>query len=283
VHLLIHATDLNVKHKLGGKNKHASAAYTEDWDDGGEWWEGEQEAEDDVAEVGRRRVGEGGGSAGSRSDAVGVVDGGGGGGGGGGGEESVTASIKTVYEEVALAKMSAAMEWLTHLMCSIDSREKVVVFAHHRRVMNLLQKWAVATHIRHVRVDGHTCSRDRYERIRSLGEDAGLRMALVSVTAGGQGVDLSAASTAVFVELPPDVSWCKQVLSLLAFLALYFAGTKVRILMCGGASRLRTGYTAAASAAKQYPATTSWHARWNTRLPKSRSRSMIRIGGRRSI
>ncbi len=30
------------------------------------------------------------------------------------------------------------------------------------------------------------------------------------LSAGGQGLDLSAASIAIFVELPPDVSWCRQ-------------------------------------------------------------------------
>jgi hypothetical protein len=35
------------------------------------------------------------------------------------------------------------------------------------------------------------------------------QVALVSVTAGGMGLDLSVASVAVFVELPPDVAWLR--------------------------------------------------------------------------
>lgn len=123
--------------------------------------------------------------------------------------EEIPAHIKTVYQQVALAKLSGACEWLGHLM-SATVAEKVVVFAHHRRVMNALQHWAVRMNFCHVRIDGETSQRDRFERIRTFGDKAEMRLALVSVTAGGQGIDLTAASIAVFVELPPDVSWCRQ-------------------------------------------------------------------------
>lgn len=60
-------------------------------------------------------------------------------------------------------------------------------------------------------LDGSAPARDRHARIRQFKEKEDVRIALVSVTAGGQGVDLSAASVGVFVEMPPDVSWCRQV------------------------------------------------------------------------
>jgi SNF2 family DNA or RNA helicase len=59
-------------------------------------------------------------------------------------------------------------------------------------------------------LDGSTPAKDRHVRLNRFKQRQEIRIALVSVTAGGQGLDLSAASVGVFVELPPDVGWCRQ-------------------------------------------------------------------------
>lgn len=59
-------------------------------------------------------------------------------------------------------------------------------------------------------LDGSTPAKDRHARLNRFKQRQDVRIALVSVTAGGQGLDLSAASVGVFVELPPDVGWCRQ-------------------------------------------------------------------------
>jgi len=41
-------------------------------------------------------------------------------------------------------------------MSAMPTREKVVVFAHHRRVLNALQNWALRQKVPHVRIDGAT-------------------------------------------------------------------------------------------------------------------------------
>ena len=51
---------------------------------------------------------------------------------------------------------------------------------------------------------------DSFPRSPSASSSAPPQVALVSVTAGGMGLDLSVASVAVFVELPPDVAWLRQ-------------------------------------------------------------------------
>ena len=59
-------------------------------------------------------------------------------------------------------------------------------------------------------LDGSTPAKERHVRLNRFTQRQDVRIALVSVTAGGQGLDLSAASVGVFVELPPDVGWCRQ-------------------------------------------------------------------------
>lgn len=61
-----------------------------------------------------------------------------------------------------------------------------------------------------VRIDGATEASERHRLVREFKESAHLRVALVSVTAGGVGLDLTAASGVVFVELPTVVALVEQ-------------------------------------------------------------------------
>jgi len=121
-----------------------------------------------------------------------------------GGVQTAGEGVKTLYQQVALAKLPSALQWLACLMRSVGEGEKVVVFAHHRRVMNALHKWALDADVPHVRLDGETSQHLRFLRLRSFRDSAHVRMALVSVTAGGQGVDLSA------VWAPPAQAYARK-------------------------------------------------------------------------
>jgi hypothetical protein len=56
----------------------------------------------------------------------------------------------------------------------------------------------------------------------------------VSVTAAGLGVDLSAASVAVFAELPPDSMWLRQVIRIGSlFIDVYFGYLLRNAVACG--------------------------------------------------
>lgn len=118
-----------------------------------------------------------------------------------------------------------------------EHRRKAVIFAHHRDVMDALQAEAlekiggrasavapcapaarrrpgarrllqltpVCVSGRYVRIDGETDPQSRQEAVRRFRSDPACVAALVSVTAGGVGLDLSSADCAVFAELPPEV------------------------------------------------------------------------------
>ena len=64
-----------------------------------------------------------------------------------------------------------------------------------------------------MRIDGATPAQDRGVAVRFFREDPGCRVALLSVTAAGTGLDFSAASAVVFAEvllLLPAVAFCAQ-------------------------------------------------------------------------
>ena len=61
-----------------------------------------------------------------------------------------------------------------------------------------------------LRIDGATPPRQRVEVLERFRTAACAAVVIISVTAGGQGVDLSCASVGVFFEIPPDCGWVRQ-------------------------------------------------------------------------
>ncbi|KAK9844937.1 hypothetical protein WJX74_008894 [Apatococcus lobatus] len=96
-------------------------------------------------------------------------------------------------------------------------RTKLLVFAHHRGVMN---KLAAALEgqgggadwqgIPYVRIDGASDSRDRRAAVAQFRDDPAIAVALLSVTAAGIGLDFSTASAVVFAELPQEIAFVRQ-------------------------------------------------------------------------
>lgn len=104
---------------------------------------------------------------------------------------------------------------------------KFLVFAHHRSVMNALaaaldnllcrggrRKSGAQNNIHRVyefvRIDGETDAEGRRQAVERFRNDPQVRVALLSITAAGTGLDFSAASAVVFVELPSEVSLVRQ-------------------------------------------------------------------------
>eukprot|EP00929_Paragymnodinium_shiwhaense_P043950 TRINITY_DN22553_c0_g1_i2.p1 TRINITY_DN22553_c0_g1~~TRINITY_DN22553_c0_g1_i2.p1 ORF type:complete len:1101 (-),score=183.88 TRINITY_DN22553_c0_g1_i2:52-3354(-) len=123
------------------------------------------------------------------------------------------ASALTDYEVVGLLKAVAAETWLRERLRSFRvAGEKVVVFAHHIRVLDRICKAAEVEEVPLIRIDGSTPPLVRQSLVHRFKEPsaASPTLAVIGVTACAVGVDLSAASLAVFVELPPDISWLLQ-------------------------------------------------------------------------
>ena len=97
---------------------------------------------------------------------------------------------------VGLAKAEEAQEIIKNF---VDSGEKLVVFAHHHDVIDLIDEYLTKDKIYHVTVDGRTAGQARQEAIYKFQTDDNC-MVFVASTAMGMGVTLTAASNALFVE-----------------------------------------------------------------------------------
>ncbi|KAL4428086.1 hypothetical protein ABPG75_002175 [Micractinium tetrahymenae] len=91
---------------------------------------------------------------------------------------------------------------------------RFLVFAHHKTVMNrlaaALEGASGYAPVGYVRIDGGTDPEDRHMAVRRFRSDASVRVALLSVTAAGVGLDFSSASVVVFAELPDEVALVLQ-------------------------------------------------------------------------
>ena len=111
-------------------------------------------------------------------------------------------AIQKLREVAALSKLSSAVEWIRDYT---ENGEKLVVFAHNRQVIDHI-KGALAQDPSYQGavgvIYGGVSPEDRAEAVRSFQEDANSRVILVSISAGGFGLTLTAASAVAFVQLP---------------------------------------------------------------------------------
>ncbi|KAL1196782.1 TATA-binding protein-associated factor BTAF1 [Cardamine amara subsp. amara] len=129
---------------------------------------------------------------------------------------------KLSYQQLGIAKLSAFREWLSlHPLLSgleytreeIDgdtSSTKMVIFAHHHKVLDGIQEFICDKGIGFVRIDGTTLPRDRQLAVQSFQFSSEVKIAIIGVEAGGVGLDFSAAQNVVFIELPKTPSLLLQ-------------------------------------------------------------------------
>ena len=103
----------------------------------------------------------------------------------------------------ALKKVPKAIEHITEVL---ESEEKVVVFAHHRDVLDKLYK---AFEDKAVLLTGDTPMEERKEIVDHFQTDPNCKLFIASIKAGGIGITLTASSTVIFVEL----DWTPAIIS----------------------------------------------------------------------
>lgn len=99
-------------------------------------------------------------------------------------------------QKIALTKASHVLDYVTNLLESID---KVVVFAHHRAVVDALMDGF--SDYAPVRFVGGMSEKAKDASVRAFQNDPDTRVFVGNIQAAGVGITLTAASTVVFAEL----------------------------------------------------------------------------------
>eukprot|EP00929_Paragymnodinium_shiwhaense_P087402 TRINITY_DN4758_c0_g4_i1.p1 TRINITY_DN4758_c0_g4~~TRINITY_DN4758_c0_g4_i1.p1 ORF type:complete len:1168 (+),score=190.77 TRINITY_DN4758_c0_g4_i1:154-3657(+) len=107
-------------------------------------------------------------------------------------------SLPELFKMTAEAKLNAVLDYVEHLL---QQTRKFLLFAHHHAMMDALEQKLVQLGVALIRIDGATSPMHRAHLVKRFQEEANVRVALLSITAAGAGLTLTAAQTVVFAEL----------------------------------------------------------------------------------
>ena len=113
----------------------------------------------------------------------------------GGGDASIPLEMMELWTACAAIKMPAMKEYILNLL---ESESKILLFGHHKDVMNAFDEFFKEKEIGFIRIDGTTPSSSRFELCDKFQNNESVKVALLSITAAGVGLTLTRASTVVF-------------------------------------------------------------------------------------
>jgi SWI/SNF-related matrix-associated actin-dependent regulator 1 of chromatin subfamily A len=111
---------------------------------------------------------------------------------------------RVAYQASGIAKAPSTTEYILDWLEGSDSTQKLVVFAHHKDVLdyietNISKKYKGRLGM--IRIDGSVSPAERAMKVKKFQSNVTIRLALLSMTAAGVGLTLTAASNIVFAEL----------------------------------------------------------------------------------
>lgn len=106
--------------------------------------------------------------------------------------------ISELFTLTGKAKAKAAAEYVAYL---VHSDCKFLVFAHHKEVLDVIEAHVAKEKATYIRIDGSTPVEKRELYVKQFQNDPKTKVAILSITACGHGLTLTAAGTVVFAEL----------------------------------------------------------------------------------
>lgn len=102
------------------------------------------------------------------------------------------------YRYTGLAKLNGIRKYVKDIL---QNDIKVLVFAHHTEIMDAIEEEVVLMKLKYIRIDGQVPTKKRYDLVKSFQEDEEVKVAILSLTAAGLGLTLTAASKVIFAEV----------------------------------------------------------------------------------
>ena len=109
--------------------------------------------------------------------------------------EDTRQAISMAYSLTGKAKLESIKQYVLELL---SNDIKFLIFAHHKIVLDGLQAALKEKKVKFMRIDGSITKEIRHANVTNFQEDPSLKVALLSITAAGVGLTLTAASTVVF-------------------------------------------------------------------------------------
>ena len=107
------------------------------------------------------------------------------------------------WQETGVAKVPFVCSYMDDLL-EATRTGKFLLFAHHQAVLHAYKAHLVKRGVGHMYIDGSTPAEERQVYVERFQADPSCRGEILSITAGGTGLTLTAADTVVFGELMWD-------------------------------------------------------------------------------
>eukprot|EP01101_Sappina_pedata_P009737 TRINITY_DN5775_c0_g1_i1.p1 TRINITY_DN5775_c0_g1~~TRINITY_DN5775_c0_g1_i1.p1 ORF type:complete len:200 (-),score=41.12 TRINITY_DN5775_c0_g1_i1:201-743(-) len=116
-----------------------------------------------------------------------------------------------MFKDTGIAKVTYVNEYLKEMLH--DESMKILVFAHHKKVIQDICHMLEKEEIDHISISGETPVNKRQDFVDKFQEDPSVRVAVLGMTSAGSGLTLTAASCVVFAELfwtPGTLKQCED-------------------------------------------------------------------------
>lgn len=109
--------------------------------------------------------------------------------------------LMAAYQTSGIGKAQPTADYLLDWLEGCET-QKILVFAHHKAVLDIIDQTLLAKRPNsHIRIDGSVPTELRGQLVRKFQTCDRIRVGLLSMTAAGVGLTLTAASTVLFAEL----------------------------------------------------------------------------------
>ncbi|VFR01320.1 unnamed protein product [Cuscuta campestris] len=106
--------------------------------------------------------------------------------------------INKIYIASAEGKIPSVLDYLGTV---IEADCKFLIFAHHLQMIDSIHQYLLKKKVGCIRIDGSTPAASRQALVTDFQEKESIKAAVLSIKAGGVGLNLTAASTVIFAEL----------------------------------------------------------------------------------
>jgi SWI/SNF-related matrix-associated actin-dependent regulator of chromatin subfamily A-like protein 1 len=132
--------------------------------------------------------GAGGGATGSEEDGLDKA------------QEEKKSLLMELFTQSGEAKLATIIPHITEFL-SDPLAGKLLIFGHHRPLLDKLQEHISSLEVEFIRIDGRTSSKERQARVQTFQNSSTCRVGILSITAAGVALTLTAAATVYFAEI----------------------------------------------------------------------------------
>jgi SWI/SNF-related matrix-associated actin-dependent regulator 1 of chromatin subfamily A len=115
--------------------------------------------------------------------------------------DAVSPDLIRRFAHSGVAKLPHVCAYIRERFLQTGNEEKFLVFAHHKKVMDGIEKELIRNKTGYIRIDGETPNQSREELANQFRTEDKCQVALLSITVAGTGLNFVPCSTVVFAEL----------------------------------------------------------------------------------